>query len=666
MSETSSKSRPKVNGGSRSSRLSSLSSTPLHEQYKNRYRQNGNGSSNGNGRYTDHKSDKSNGSSSSFLGPRLHKLVTDLERQLELQSERSGWSGSLSRVLLEKGLWLEEHIEEEIDLRTNAIGGLDNMWILLSSVSNFNPVCSATYTFKHNVELAKMEETVLQQVDTFPKYKQILANTGRRWHGSTFIDDPNWSVKRHVFQESLPEPAGRKELDDYTAQFVARDWDFSKPLWETIIFNNFKDEESGAEGAMVTRGHHTLTDGQGFVMSQLFVSSYGPELEAMMQDGHTTLRAARRGTAKPSKLHKSLKPLDTFHNTLPLQLVMFALFWTVSFLSSTLEILGMGYQAAMFAYYFLTTSWRQRYATSEYNGPRVPQKEFSTSRAFPMSDVKKLQKAFSGPVPGGWIERAIGKPNASWWSHLTLNDVLCTIIADVIADELEHQPYEPLPGIFPQIKHFANSIFPNPIAMMIPISIRPVANWEMRNWSTGSIAWIPTSSNTKHGLPIGAKAMHKRLHDNAKVLKLLKNSIIPRLAFWSIQITGQAPLLFPSLMWTPLKSIVQWVTEFALESICCVVTNVPGPQGDGITMAGSEVVRWGASPPQAGKNTLGIGIISYAEGVCITIAADHVRGRYSEGVAHRLTDKFEQRWKQYIQIADEVLERSEKSKQRRR
>lgn len=240
---------------------------------------------------------------------------------------------------------------------------------------------------------------------------------------------------------------------------------------------------------------------------------------------------------------------------------------------------------------------------------------------------------------------------------------LTQIIADVIADELNHQPYEPLPGIFSQIKHSINSIFPSPIALMIPISIRPVANWEMRNWSTGSIAWIPTP-NSKHGLPIGAKAMHHRFHENANVLKLLKNSILPKLSFWTIQITGQAPLLFPSLMWTPVRSLVQWSLEFVLESLCAVVTNVPGPQGQGITMAGSEVVRWGASPPQAGKNTLGIGIISYAESVCITIAADHVKGRYSEGVAHRLTDKFEKRWKQYIEVADEILNRSEKSKER--
>jgi hypothetical protein len=225
-------------------------------------------------------------------------------------------------------------------------------------------------------------------------------------------------------KQSLTRPCGPLLQ---TAKFVAREWDFSKPLWETIVFNNFEDEESGAKGAMVTRGHHTLTDGQGFIMSQLFVSSYGPELEALIEDGHTTLRAARRGTAKPSKLHKGLKPLDRYQNTLLLQIIMFALFWTVSLLTSVLEILGSGFQGLVFAYRFLTTSWRQRYATSEYVGPRVPEKEFSTSRSFPMSDVKKLQKAFSGPVPGGWIEKTIGRPKGSWWSHLTLNDVLCTV-----------------------------------------------------------------------------------------------------------------------------------------------------------------------------------------------------------------------------------------------
>lgn len=435
----------KTNGGSRSSRLSTISNGQLHEQYKNRYRplqSNGNGHAHANG------SAATSGTSTplSFLGPRLQLLASDLEERLEAQSEKPGWSGNMARNLLERGMWLEERLENEVDLRTHAIGGIDNMWLLLSSISSFNPVCCATYTFKDGVTREGVEGMLEKQLKLFPKYKQVLRNTGRRWHGSTFVEDPNWDVKRQIFEESLPEPAGRKELDDFvslsasipqgrlltflseqTAQFIARPWDFDKPLWETIIFNNYKDEVSGAKGAMIIRGHHTLTDGQGFVMSQLLVSSYGPELDAMLKEGQATLRNARRGKARPSKLHKGLKPLDPYRHTLLVQIVMFCLFWFISLMSSALEILGSGFQAIAFAAGYMANSWRQKYATTEYLGPRVAEKEFSTSLAFPMSDVKKMQKAFSGPKPGGWIERAVGKPAASKMNHLTLNDVLCTV-----------------------------------------------------------------------------------------------------------------------------------------------------------------------------------------------------------------------------------------------
>jgi hypothetical protein len=41
-----------------------------------------------------------------------------------------------------------------------------------------------------------------------------------------------------------------------------------------------------------------------------------------------------------------------------------------------------------------------------------------------------------------------------------------------------------------------------------------------------------------------------------------------------------------------------------------VLTNVPGP-GTPIDIEGAEVLRWTASPPQAGKGVLGLGILSY-------------------------------------------------------
>lgn len=135
------------------------------------------------------------------------------------------------------------------------------------------------------------------------------------------------------------------------------------------------------------------------------------------------------------------------------------------------------------------------------------------------------------------------------------------------------------------------------------------------------------------------------------------------------------------------------VIDLVMTSFTAVLTNVPGPAEKPVTMAGQEVVRrrnlfplfsplpgaqprsthahtsrvsalylrlqiqWTALPPQAGKGTLGIGIISYAGSICISVSADHVRG--SEGVARRLTAKFEKRWSQYLEAAEQVLEKRE-------
>ena len=177
----------------------------------------------------------------------------------------------------------------------------------------------------------------------------------------------------------------------------------------------------------------------------------------------------------------------------------------------------------------------------------------------------------------------------------------------MISDELEQQEPVKLKGIWPKIKDIANSILPNHIALMIPISIRPVANWEMRNWSTGSVVWLPLPSGMRHGLPLGPRPMHARLHTVARRLRVLKNSLLPTLTFWSVQLTGQAPIIFPSAMWTPLRKTVQLFLELVLESFSAVVTNVPGPPSE-IEFADTKVVSvnlWRVMFPNVCVGTMG-------------------------------------------------------------
>lgn len=53
-----------------------------------------------------------------------------------------------------------------------------------------------------------------RQAKKFPKYRQRLTSTGRRFHTAKFEDDPDFNIRNHVRAVRLPEPAGKKELED--------------------------------------------------------------------------------------------------------------------------------------------------------------------------------------------------------------------------------------------------------------------------------------------------------------------------------------------------------------------------------------------------------------------------------------------------------------------
>jgi hypothetical protein len=180
-------------------------------------------------------------------------------------------------------------------------------------------------------------------------------------------------------------------------------------------------------------------------MSQLMITSYGPELERQLHEGASTMHAARRGKAKPSRIHKGLKPLDKYRHVLAVQLLMFAFFWTAYMLNALRNAWGSFMQTAVISFWFCFTSWRQRYATSAYKGDRVKEREFSTSQPvsgpacarscasadtcaqFKISDIKLCQRAFSGSRPGGWLDRIGGKRARALGGHITLNDLLVTV-----------------------------------------------------------------------------------------------------------------------------------------------------------------------------------------------------------------------------------------------
>lgn len=97
-----------------------------------------------------------------------------------------------------------------------------------------------------------VEQQLTRQAEKFPRYRQKLDSVGRLFHGPVFVDDPDFNVMNHIQVRRLPEPAGKRELDAMVGEFIAEDWDLSKPLWDSILVENYQGE--GGVCAIIAKG----------------------------------------------------------------------------------------------------------------------------------------------------------------------------------------------------------------------------------------------------------------------------------------------------------------------------------------------------------------------------------------------------------------------------
>ncbi|KAH8079407.1 wax ester synthase-like acyl-CoA acyltransferase domain-containing protein [Cristinia sonorae] len=595
----------------------------------------------------------------------LQSSLSDMERS-------GGLAGWFATKFLSAGDW----IERELDERRQTIGGIDNLFLLLTDATDFNPVCACMYTLKGKLSLVDLRHAVSRLQYKYPKYCQRVTSVGRKFHGVRFEDDPDFDINNHVSTVRLPEPAGKRELDDLMGQFIARDWDLTKPLWEMVLVENYNDEE-GAECAIISRGHHTLADGQGFVISQLYMTSYHEELMQAMSKGASFMREHRRARIVPSKVHPLLRPLDRFANPAhhvflaPLiHLSLLSLFWTAYAWTFGFSLVLSAYQASIQMLMFALTCWRVDMLTGSqapYTSTRVKSREFSRSKTVSLDDVRLCQQAFSGKWPGSAVNEPGGRSKVG---HVTVNDVMCAVVADVCGEEVERRiRREKEPGIRGTVKAALRRVLPSPIGFFIPISIRRPGDFSMRNLSTASLVYLhPSPPPSPRTAP--AQALHSHIHAARSSLSLLKHSLLPTFFFYLTQLTaGQAPVLWPLpfLMvkgsWNVAREwVIMPLVNGVMQSFAVLLTNVPGPAKKRVTLEGVEVLTWTALPPQSGKGTVGMGIISYANGLCISIAADRVPSPEGEGVARRICERFERRFEEYVAVAREVV-RTQKQQQ---
>ena len=141
---------------------------------------------------------------------------------------------------------------------------------------------------------------------------------------------------------------------------------------------------------------------------------------------------------------------------------LFFLYWTSCTLEFAERVLYSGIHLLYTLFFYVSTIWRIELIIPTPKGSKSlkgPRREavFALSRPVPLKDVKTIQRAFSGNKPG--------RAQQGYMGHVTVNDVLCSIMADCVSRAIERKPRAT--DLWSNVKRASATILPMPIAFFM-------------------------------------------------------------------------------------------------------------------------------------------------------------------------------------------------------
>ena len=109
----------------------------------------------------------------------------------------------------------------------------------------------------------------------------------------TWADDPEFDIDVHVRRIALPSPGSMRQLLDTATLITLDPFERTRPLWQFVVVEGLR----GGKAALVSKMHHTITDGEGGVQMSLQYLDFerdAPDPPAIDHDTGPAVGAARR------------------------------------------------------------------------------------------------------------------------------------------------------------------------------------------------------------------------------------------------------------------------------------------------------------------------------------------------------------------------------------
>ena len=171
-------------------------------------------------------------------------------------------------------------------LEGTPMSNVDAAWLHMESPTNLMLICGVM-AFDEKLDFGELKALIEDRLLPFERFRQKVVISPLPGIGPRWVDDPHFNLRSHLQRVALPDPGGRKELQEMASTIMSTPLDFSKPLWQFQYIENYR-----GGSAVVARIHHCIADGIALVRVLLSLTDDSP-----------------KGSAKTRRTHRRRKPL---------------------------------------------------------------------------------------------------------------------------------------------------------------------------------------------------------------------------------------------------------------------------------------------------------------------------------------------------------------------
>ena len=337
------------------------------------------------------------------------------------------------------------------------------------------------FTFDEPLDYQTLRTLLLSRLLVFDRFSQRIIQPQPSFRLPYWEDDPNFDIDAHLHRIALPDPGDQFELQELTNDLMSSPLDFSKPLWQFHLVENY-----GSGCALVCRLHHSIADGIALVRVLLALTD--DEATAPIPEPDRRYGTSEKVSAKHANA-VFLKPLRRYRR-LKKELVRKSK-RTLSDPTKAADAIKFGVDGTAALAHLLA---RSPDPPTLFKGKLGVRKHCAWTRPIPLSEVKAIGKASGG----------------------TVNDVLLATVAGALGRYLRRQG-EPIGGL--------------DFRAVVPVNLRP-PDEELKLGNAFGLVFL--------SLPVGVDDPLDRLNELKQRMDSIKGTHEALVAFGILTAIGAA------------------------------------------------------------------------------------------------------------------------------